>query len=70
MGYLVTEKEALFTLIEKGGFKPNRSCETMTREGVRDNEENLFVCCFSIAAPINHVFRTLWYHDGWLGWHW
>jgi hypothetical protein len=47
MDYLVTEKEALFTLIEKGGFKVNRSCQTMTQEGVKVNEENIFVCCFS-----------------------
>ena len=40
MDYLVTEKEALFMLMEKGGFNLNRSSETMTWEGVKVNEEN------------------------------
>jgi len=70
MDYLITLKEALFTFTEKGGFKLNRSCQMMTWEGVKVNEENLFVCCFSIGATLNHVFRTLWFHDGWLGSHW
>src|ERR1035437_7053545 len=42
----------------------------MTWKGVKVNEENLFVYCFSIGATSKYVLRALWAHERWLWWLW